>query len=198
VNRFTFVTSGAAFVFGGRTITPRPAGQRAARSATVRAYEPAFPIPANVLQYPIVGEVRRFDGAVAPRGWASCDGRELSVAQFPRLFAVLGRSAGGNGRTSFALPRALAGYPEIIAVDGWIPASPAILARARRGVATPPDVSIPRVTVLSRQARPPAYATPAANVPTWWPGTQPSPAFVETQLRLEARFAPHAAPNIRP
>ena len=185
-------------MFGGRTVTSRPGALRPAATANVRAYEPAFPIPANVLQAPIIGEVRRFDGAVPPRGWAFCDGRVLPVAQHPRLFAVLGRSAGGNGRTSFALPLAPAAYPAIIAVDGWIPASPAMLAAARRGAESEPDVSVPGTRVLSRQGRLPMYVPPAPKLPTWWPGTPPSRAFVERQLKLQAQFAPHAAPNVRP
>jgi hypothetical protein len=183
---------------GGRTFTSPPGGQRRAATATVRAYEPAFPIPASVLRYPIVGEVRRFDGAVPPRGWAFCDGRVLPVAQFPRLFAVLGRTAGRNAQTNFALPRALAGYPAIIALDGWIPASPAMLAAARRAENSAPDVSVPGVRVLGRQGRLPADAPPAAKLPPWWPGTPPSEAFVRNQLKLQAQPESRTAPVAKP
>ena len=39
-----------------------------------------------------------------PRGWAPCDGRLLSIAQYSALYALLGNSYGGDGRTTFALP----------------------------------------------------------------------------------------------
>ncbi|MDV3241697.1 MAG: tail fiber protein [Methylocaldum sp.] len=40
----------------------------------------------------------------APRGWATCDGQLLSIAQNSALFALLGTTYGGNGQTTFALP----------------------------------------------------------------------------------------------
>lgn len=39
-----------------------------------------------------------------PTGWLSCDGSIQSVSSYPRLFAVLGGSYGGNGTTTFGLP----------------------------------------------------------------------------------------------
>ncbi|OON60442.1 hypothetical protein B0920_15760 [Massilia sp. KIM] len=40
----------------------------------------------------------------APRGWALCQGQLLSIAQNTPLFALLGTTYGGDGRTTFALP----------------------------------------------------------------------------------------------
>ena len=40
----------------------------------------------------------------APRGWAFCDGRLLSIAQNTALFSLLGTAYGGDGQTTFALP----------------------------------------------------------------------------------------------
>lgn len=40
----------------------------------------------------------------APRGFATCDGQILSIAQNTALFALLGTQYGGNGQTTFALP----------------------------------------------------------------------------------------------
>src|SRR5262249_38348776 len=40
----------------------------------------------------------------APRGWATCSGQLLSIAQNTALFALLGTTYGGNGQTTFALP----------------------------------------------------------------------------------------------
>ena len=40
----------------------------------------------------------------APRGWARCDGQQLSIASNTALFSLLGTTYGGNGQTTFALP----------------------------------------------------------------------------------------------
>lgn len=53
---------------------------------------------------PFLGEIRMFAGTFAPRGWAFCQGQQLSVAQNSALFSLLGTSYGGNGQTTFALP----------------------------------------------------------------------------------------------
>lgn len=45
-----------------------------------------------------------FAGNFAPRGWAFCDGQMLSINQNQALFALLGTTYGGDGRTTFALP----------------------------------------------------------------------------------------------
>jgi len=40
----------------------------------------------------------------APRGWASCEGQIMSIAQNQALFSLLGTNYGGDGVTTFALP----------------------------------------------------------------------------------------------
>jgi microcystin-dependent protein len=40
----------------------------------------------------------------APRGWMTCQGQLLSIAQNTALFSLLGTTYGGNGQTTFALP----------------------------------------------------------------------------------------------
>jgi microcystin-dependent protein len=45
-----------------------------------------------------------FAGNFAPRGWAFCDGRILSISTNSALFSILGTTYGGNGTTTFALP----------------------------------------------------------------------------------------------
>ncbi len=54
---------------------------------------------------PFVGEIRLVGFNFAPRGWALCDGHELPIAQNQALFALIGTTFGGDGRTSFALPK---------------------------------------------------------------------------------------------
>ena len=53
---------------------------------------------------PFIGEIKMFAGNFAPRGWALCDGQLLSIAQNNALFALLGTTYGGDGRTTFGLP----------------------------------------------------------------------------------------------
>ena len=53
---------------------------------------------------PYLGEIRAFAGNYLPRGWAFCDGQLLPIASNEALFAILGITYGGDGRTDFALP----------------------------------------------------------------------------------------------
>ena len=53
---------------------------------------------------PFIGQIQAFAFNFAPRGWASCDGQLLSIAQFQALFSLLGTTYGGDGRTTFGLP----------------------------------------------------------------------------------------------
>ncbi len=54
---------------------------------------------------PYLGEIRLFAGTYAPRGWAFCDGRQLSVSEYATLFSLLGTTYGGDGVTKFQLPK---------------------------------------------------------------------------------------------
>lgn len=51
-----------------------------------------------------LAEVRMFAGNFAPRGWQSCSGQLLSIAQWTAVFALVGTTYGGNGQTTFGLP----------------------------------------------------------------------------------------------
>ncbi|NBQ67897.1 MAG: phage tail protein [Nitrosomonadaceae bacterium] len=53
---------------------------------------------------PFLGEIRPFGFGFPPKGWASCDGQLLPIAQNAALFSLLGTMYGGDGRTTFALP----------------------------------------------------------------------------------------------
>lgn len=53
---------------------------------------------------PFIGEIRAVGFEFAPRGWATCDGQVLPIAQNPALYAVLGTVYGGDGVQTFALP----------------------------------------------------------------------------------------------
>jgi microcystin-dependent protein len=60
---------------------------------------------------PYVGEIRIVGFSFAPKGWALCNGQILSISQNTALFAVLGTTYGGDGRTTFGLPNLQASAP---------------------------------------------------------------------------------------
>lgn len=53
---------------------------------------------------PYIGEIRIFGFDFAPRGWATCSGQIISIAQNTALFSILGTTYGGNGSNNFGLP----------------------------------------------------------------------------------------------
>lgn len=53
---------------------------------------------------PFVGEIKSFGFYFAPRGYMTCQGQILSIAQNTALFSLLGTIYGGDGQTTFALP----------------------------------------------------------------------------------------------
>src|SRR3712207_2888213 len=53
---------------------------------------------------PFVAEIRVFGFNFAPKGWAFCNGQLLPISQNTALFALLGTTYGGNGKSTFALP----------------------------------------------------------------------------------------------
>jgi microcystin-dependent protein len=50
-----------------------------------------------------LGEIQIFAGKI-PTGWVLCDGRQLPMSSYDKLFGLLGTTYGGNGTTTFALP----------------------------------------------------------------------------------------------
>ncbi len=53
---------------------------------------------------PYIGEVRCFGFNFPPRNWALCNGQLVAIAQNSALFAILGTTFGGDGRSTFGLP----------------------------------------------------------------------------------------------
>ncbi|MEJ2321428.1 MAG: tail fiber protein [Gammaproteobacteria bacterium] len=51
-----------------------------------------------------IGQIILFAGTFAPRNWAYCDGQLIAINTYQALFAILGTTYGGDGRTTFALP----------------------------------------------------------------------------------------------
>jgi microcystin-dependent protein len=53
---------------------------------------------------PFLAEIRIVGFTFSPRGWAFCDGQLLPINQNQALYALLGTTYGGDGRTTFGLP----------------------------------------------------------------------------------------------
>lgn len=51
-----------------------------------------------------VAEIRIFPFNFPPTGWAFCNGQLLPISQNTALFALLGTTYGGDGKSTFALP----------------------------------------------------------------------------------------------
>jgi microcystin-dependent protein len=51
-----------------------------------------------------LGEIRMFAGDFAPTGWAKCDGSTLAISDYSELWSYIGKTYGGDGLTTFALP----------------------------------------------------------------------------------------------
>jgi len=54
---------------------------------------------------PFVAEIRVLPFNFAPVGWATCDGQLLPISQNTALFSLLGTNYGGDGKSTFGLPR---------------------------------------------------------------------------------------------
>ena len=52
-----------------------------------------------------LAEIKYFAGNYAPRCWAFCQGQMMSIESNQSLFSLLGDTYGGDGRTTFALPK---------------------------------------------------------------------------------------------
>ncbi|WP_114391923.1 phage tail protein [Oleisolibacter albus] len=79
---------------------------------------------------PYLGQVLYVAFPYAPSGWAVCDGQVLPIASNQALYALLGNRFGGDGRTTFGLPKLTAaattptGLLPVIAVSGIFPPRP--------------------------------------------------------------------------
>lgn len=62
-------------------------------------------LPASAGTDPYLGEIGTFAFDFCPVHWAPLDGKVMSIAAYPALFSLLGIRYGGDGKTTFALPR---------------------------------------------------------------------------------------------
>ena len=74
-----------------------------------------------------LAQIVLFAGNFAPRGWMTCNGQILSIAQNTALFSLLGTTYGGDGISTFALPKLPSPADEgdfpayLICVEGMYP-----------------------------------------------------------------------------
>jgi microcystin-dependent protein len=73
-----------------------------------------------------IGSIALVGFNFAPTGWFLCNGQTLPINQYQALFALIGATYGGDGRTNFALPNLNAGALQqgltyIICVNGIFP-----------------------------------------------------------------------------
>jgi microcystin-dependent protein len=52
-----------------------------------------------------IGEVRSFGFNFDPVNWLECNGQEMPISQYTALFSLLGTTYGGDGVSSFKLPK---------------------------------------------------------------------------------------------
>ena len=105
--------SAAAVVMGG-SLTAADAGQNQPHDnrqpylalnycIALQGIYPSAGSPA-MSDEPFITEVVLFSFNFAPRGWAQCNGQLLPINQNQAMFALIGTTYGGDGRTTFALP----------------------------------------------------------------------------------------------
>lgn len=73
---------------------------------------------------PFIAQIQLFPYTFTPRGWAPCDGAILQIAPNTALFSLLGNNFGGDGKTTFALPKLAgpaAGVGYFISLQGSYP-----------------------------------------------------------------------------
>src|ERR1700734_1041207 len=65
----------------------------------------AMPRQAEAQATPFVGQVALFAFNFCPTGWLPLSGQLLPISQNTALFSLLGTNYGGDGITTFALPK---------------------------------------------------------------------------------------------
>jgi microcystin-dependent protein len=53
---------------------------------------------------PFIGEIQLFGIGFAPPDWTPCNGAQLKIKDFSKLFSLIGTTYGGDGRDQFRLP----------------------------------------------------------------------------------------------
>jgi microcystin-dependent protein len=93
-----------------------------------------------------IAEIRLFAGNFEPQGWAFCNGQTLSISQNQALFALIGTTYGGDGRSTFKLPDLRSRVP-VHAGFSQAPGLSQVILGEQGGVET--NVVTPSIVTLS-------------------------------------------------
>lgn len=52
----------------------------------------------------LLGSIMLFPYNFTPTDWLACEGQVLLISQYQALYALIGPTYGGDGRTTFAVP----------------------------------------------------------------------------------------------
>ncbi|MCU7836240.1 MAG: tail fiber protein [gamma proteobacterium symbiont of Taylorina sp.] len=63
-----------------------------------------MPAQATCVPEPYIGSLCLTAGSYCPKGYVQADGQYLEISQFNALFAYMGTTYGGDGRTTFKVP----------------------------------------------------------------------------------------------
>lgn len=137
---------------------------------------------AGYAQDAMLGEIRMFAGTYAPRGWAFCDGRILSISGNQELYSLLGTTYGGNGRTNFALPdlrgRVSIGAGRAPGLSSYRPGMKGGSETVRLNVNQMPAHSHPAEVTVNASSEEGNSAVPTKNV--WAKTPEGSPGYSTT------------------
>lgn len=156
---------------------------------------------------PFIGEIRMVGFNFEPSGWALCNGQLLSISQHQALYALLGTTYGGDGRSTFGVPDLRGRVPIHQGQQG--PAT-SRYAMGQSGGAetvalTPPQLP-PHAHTLAAQGAAGSAATPIGNYPaasvdsTGKPlnAFSPSPGGVMSAGAIGPSGGGQAHPNLQP
>jgi microcystin-dependent protein len=114
---------------------------------------------------PYLGEIKIVSFNFPPKGWTFCNGQLLPINQNQALFAILGTTYGGDGRTTFALPN-LQGRIPVHVGDG--------ITLGERGGETAHTLNISELPAHTHapvgSTNAPAFPTAAGNIWAQFPG----------------------------
>lgn len=116
-----------------------------------------------------LGQIMQVGFTFAPRGWLSCQGQIIAIAQNTALFSLLGTNFGGNGQTTFGLPDA---QGRAFIGQGTGPGLPTYTIGERAGT--------PQVTLTTAQM--PMHTHAAQFAPTTNTAIQVTPQLQATVL----------------
>jgi hypothetical protein len=107
-------------------VAKRVAARKSPGITKTKAKRPRLGAPGPTPLPPIyLGQVTLFGFPFAPQGWAPCGGQILPISQYVPLFQLIGTTYGGNGTSTFMLPKLAPLTPEgpnyYIALQGAFP-----------------------------------------------------------------------------